>query len=132
MDYHAPFNQGLSVFILSTSGNTDIDLMHDDVTRPKGSMVVVVTLKSKMAAGSASSGGNSKSTGSMIYLKAQTNRSSCYSTAQPHQNTCQHYCHLNFPLFGEIRSHVEFVLDYNYHMYNARLSRKSIVLRHYA
>ena len=30
--------------------------MHDDVTRPKGSMVVVVTLKSKMAAGSTSSG----------------------------------------------------------------------------
>ena len=28
--------------------------MHDGVTRPKGSMVVAVTLKSKMAAGSAS------------------------------------------------------------------------------
>ena len=36
--------------------------MHDDVTRPKVSMVVLVTLKSKMAASSASSGGNSKST----------------------------------------------------------------------
>ena len=35
--------------------------MHDDVTRPKGSMVVAVTLKSKMAASSASSEGNSKS-----------------------------------------------------------------------
>ena len=33
-----------------------IDLIHDDVTRPKDSMVVVVTLKSKMAASSASSG----------------------------------------------------------------------------
>ena len=53
-----------------------IDVMHDDVTRLKGSMVVVVTLKSKMAASSASSSGNSKSTGSMIYLKAQTNRTS--------------------------------------------------------
>ena len=42
-----------------------IDLLHDDVTRPKGSMVVVVTLKPKMAAGT-SNGGNSKSTGSMI------------------------------------------------------------------
>ena len=46
--------------------------MHDDVTRPKGSLVAAVTLKSKIAAGSVSSGGNSKSTGSMIYLKAQT------------------------------------------------------------
>ena len=36
--------------------------MHDDVTHPKGSMVVLVTLKSKMEASSASSGGNSKST----------------------------------------------------------------------
>ena len=34
--------------------------MHDDVTRPEGSMGVVVTLKSKMAASSANSGGNSK------------------------------------------------------------------------
>ena len=39
-----------------------IDLMHDDVIRPKDSMVVVVTLKSKMAASSTSSGENSKST----------------------------------------------------------------------
>ena len=38
----------------------EIDLMHDDVTRHEGSMGVVVTLKSKMAASSASSGGNSK------------------------------------------------------------------------
>ena len=37
--------------------------MHDDVTRPKGSMVVkVVTLKFKMDASNASSRGNSKST----------------------------------------------------------------------
>ena len=34
--------------------------MHYDVTRPKGSMGVVVTLKSKMAASSASSGGKGK------------------------------------------------------------------------
>ena len=56
--------------------SSSIDLVHDDVTRPKGSMVVVVTLKSKMAAGSTSSEGNSTSTGSMIHLKAQTNRPS--------------------------------------------------------
>ena len=72
--------------------------MHDDVTRSKGSMVVVVMLKSKMVAGSTGSGGNSKSTGSMIYLKAQTNRPSRQSTAQPHQNTCQRYSHLSFPV----------------------------------
>ena len=36
-----------------------IDLMHDGVTRPKGNMVVVVMLKSKMAAISARSGENS-------------------------------------------------------------------------
>ena len=36
--------------------------MRDDVIRPKGSMVVVATLNSKMAASSASSGENSKST----------------------------------------------------------------------
>ena len=35
------------------------DFMHDDVTRPEGSMGVVVTLKSKMATSSASSEGNS-------------------------------------------------------------------------
>ena len=35
-------------------GTQAIDRMHDDVTRPKGSMVVVVTLKSKMAASCAS------------------------------------------------------------------------------
>ena len=38
-----------------------IDLMHDDVTCPKGSMIVVVILKTKMAASSASGGGKSKS-----------------------------------------------------------------------
>ena len=37
-----------------------IDLMHDDVKRPRGSMGVIVTLISKMAASSASHGGNSK------------------------------------------------------------------------
>ena len=34
--------------------------MYDDVTRPKGSVVVIAALKSKMAAVSTSSGGNSK------------------------------------------------------------------------
>ena len=50
--------------------------MHDDITHLKGSVVVVVTLKFKMAAGSTSTRGTSKSTGSMIYLKDQTNRPS--------------------------------------------------------
>ena len=74
--------------------------MHDDVTRPEGNLGVEVTLKSKMAAISASSGGNSK----MIVLfdpsESSTNRLSRHSTAQPYQNTCQHYCHLNFSLRG--------------------------------
>ena len=77
-----------------------IDLMHDDVTRPKGSMVVVVTLKSKMDASSANSGGNSKITYYLTYLKGQINPPSCYLTAQPHQNTFQHFCYLNFLLWG--------------------------------
>ena len=34
--------------------------MYDDVTRPEGSMEIVVTFQSKMAASSASGGGNSK------------------------------------------------------------------------
>ena len=63
----------------------------------------------------------------MTYLRAQTNPLSRYSTAQPHQNTCQHFCLLNFPLRGR---HVGFVCDYIYH--NARSSAKSISLRHYA
>ena len=42
------------------NGWAKIDLMHDDVTRPEGSMGVAVTLKSKMAASSASSWGNGK------------------------------------------------------------------------
>ena len=37
-----------------------IDLIHEDITCPEGSMGVVAMLKSKMAASSASSGGNSK------------------------------------------------------------------------
>ena len=79
----------------SGGSHVPADLMHDDVRRPKGSMVVVVTLKFKMAAGSTKSGGggggNSKNTRSMIYLKAQTNPPSHYFTAQPHQNARQHY-----------------------------------------
>ena len=55
-----------------------IDLMHNDVTLPKGNMVVVVTLKPKMAAVSTRSGGYSKSIGFMIHLKAPTNRPSHY------------------------------------------------------
>ena len=53
--------------------------MHDNVTRPKGNMVVLVTPNPRWKpivreAGGRWGGGNSKSTGSMIYLKAQTNR----------------------------------------------------------
>ena len=57
-----------------------IDLMHHDVIRPKGSMVVVVTLKSKMAAGSTSSGGYSKSAGSLIRLPSRSQNESKDST----------------------------------------------------
>ena len=49
-----------------------IDLMHNGLARPpKGSMGVVVTLKFKMVASSASSGGNSKSTGSRARSKVK-------------------------------------------------------------
>ena len=64
--YYSPdcFHCQISSNILEAEreGNERIDLMHHDVTRPNGSMAVVVTLKSKIAAGSTSSGGNSKST----------------------------------------------------------------------
>ena len=66
-----------------------IDLMHDDVARPEGGMGVAVTLKSKMAASSASSGGNNEMVVYLTYLKAKTIRPIRYSTTQPHQNTCQ-------------------------------------------
>ena len=69
-------------------------------TCPKGSMGVVVKLKSKMAPSSGSSGGIVWDHFYLSYLKAQTNRPSHYSMAQPHQNTRQHYCHLNFLLWG--------------------------------
>ena len=55
--------------------------MDNDVTSPKGSMGVLVTPKSKMAA--------------VFYLVLFD-----YSTAQPHQNTGQYYCYLNFPFRG--------------------------------
>ena len=72
--------------------------MHDDVSRPKGSYVAVVTLKSKMAASSANTGGNRKST--LVFdLSESLNKSpKPLLDGQPHQNTCQHFCHLNFPL----------------------------------
>ena len=94
--------------------------MHDDVTRPKGGMVVVVMLKSKMVASSTSSEGNSKSTGSMIYVKAQMN---CPAMSA--------FLLFKFPASGKANAILnKFVRDYNYH--NARLSCKSIVLCHYA
>ena len=65
---------------------------------PKGGLGVVVTLKSNMAASSAISGGNSKRSGSRARSKVKSSRLSRYLTAQPHQNSCQHFCHLNFPL----------------------------------
>ena len=39
----------------------------------------------------------------LTYLKAQTNRPSRYSTAQPDENTCQYYFPLNFPLRGNTK-----------------------------
>ena len=64
----------LTFFIITFYHQSSI--MHDGITRPKGSVEVVVTLKSNMTSGSPSSGGNSKGTGSMIYLKAHLNRPS--------------------------------------------------------
>ena len=98
-----------------------IDLMHDDDTGPEGSMGVLVTLKSKMAASSASSGGNSK-----VIVSFDLSESSSKSPerlldslATSDQNTFQHYCHLDFPL----RGNTDIVRDYH----NARLSRESIL-----
>ena len=85
--------------------------MHDDVTRPKGSMVVAVTLKSKMDASSASS------------ARAATRWPS-------HIRTHVSITAIQIFRFEEIRRHTGFMRDYNYH--NARSSFKSIVLRHYA
>ena len=81
--------------------------MHDDVTRPESSMAVVVTLKSKMAASNASSGGNSK-----IILSFDLSESSNKSPEPL----------LDGPATSEHMS--AFVRDYNYQ--NARLSRKRI------
>ena len=64
-------------------------------------MVVVVTLKSKMKVISVWPYLEILAQFYLTYLKAQTNRPSRNSTAQPHQNTCQHYCHLNFQASGK-------------------------------
>ena len=74
--------------------------MHDDVTCPEGIMGVVIRLKSKMAASSASSGENSRMMDSFDLSESENKSPECYTTAQPHQNTCQHNFHLNFPLRG--------------------------------
>ena len=64
-------------------------------------MGVVVTLKSKMATSSAWSYLEILDQFYLTNLKSQTIRPSRYSTAEPHQNTCLHYCYLNFPLSGK-------------------------------
>ena len=74
--------------------------MHDYVTRPEGSMGVEVLENSKMAASSTRSGGISKIIVSFDLSKVKQFAQRRYSTAQPHQNTCRHYCQLNFPLLG--------------------------------
>ena len=78
-----------------------IDLMYNDVTRPERQYGIYLHSQSQ-------DGGQPwiwrfRYSGSNLFdphLKAQTNRPSRYSTAQPNQNTFQHYCHLNFPLRG--------------------------------
>ena len=98
--------------------------MHDYITHPKGSMVVVVTLKSKIAASSASSGGNSD-------LSKSSNKSPKPLPNSPATSE-QMSAILPFKIFrlGEIWRHIGFMCDHNYH--NARSSRKNTVLRHYA
>ena len=67
--------------------------MHYDVTRTErqyGSSVVV-TLKSKMKAGSAWPCSEIRDQFYLTYLIVQTSRPSRYSTTRPHQNPCQHY-----------------------------------------
>ena len=54
---------------------------HDDVTRPEDSMGFAVTLKSKMAASSANSGGNSKIIVSFCLSESSNKSPSRYSTA---------------------------------------------------
>ena len=105
-----------------------MDLMHDDVIRPEGSMGVVVTLKSKMAASSASSGGNIKITVSFDQSES-SNKS--FEPLLDGPATSEHMATLlpfKFPSSGEYYGlHIGFVPDYNYHKYNARSSRESIV-----
>ena len=104
--------------------------MHDEVTRPEGSMGAVVTLKSKMVASSASSGGNSKIIASFD-LSESSNKSPEPLLDGP--ATSEHNVRITaiyIYRFGEIRRHIGFVRDYNYH--NPRSSRVSNVLRPYA
>ena len=77
-----------------------IDLMYDDVTSPEGSMGVVVTLKSKMAVSSASNEGNSKIIVSFDLSESSNKSPEPLLDGPEHVRTCQHYCHLNFPLRG--------------------------------
>ena len=45
-------------------------------------------------------GENSKIIVSFDLSESSNKSPSRHSTAQPHQNTCQHYCHFNFSLWG--------------------------------
>ena len=88
-------------FLLASDWFIDnrLDLMHDDVTRPVGSIGVVVTLKSKMATCSASSGENSKII-ALFNLSESSNKA-------PDQL-------LDGPASSEHMSAFGFVRDYNY------------------
>ena len=92
---------------------------------PEGSMGVVVTLKSKMAASSASSGEN----GQILVLFDPSNSSN--KSPEPLLDgpaTSEHILALPpFFRFGEIRRHIGFVRDYNYHI--ARSNHESIVFK---
>ena len=93
--------------------------MHDDLTRPKSSMGVVVNLKCKTAASSASSGGNSKTIVSFELCESSNKSPELLLEGLA---TSEHMPAL-------LRRHIGFVRDYSY--YNTRSSRESIVLRHY-
>ena len=98
--------------------------MLTDVTLPKDSMGVVVTLESKMVAGCSSSGKKSKSTGSRA--RSQVKKVAQVATRWPsHIRTPVSITAIKIFRFGEIRRHIGFVQDNNSH--SARSSGESIV-----
>ena len=97
----------------------------DDVTRPKGSMGVVVTLKSKIAASSASSGGNSK-----IIVSFDLSES-CYSEGPATSEHMLASLPFKFPASEKYDAILYSSVTTTTTMY-VHSNRGSIVLRHYA